>query len=156
MARYNKLLAALAAAVSLAKLVAAIPTPQDADVPNDTGPPMSVVAMDTKDTTSTASALEASVTETAAEPEPTGDFMSIFVDELIANLTEAAETNENEKRSLTCSVSLSRTVNLLYAKYQGYQDSSSGLNVWKGYVFRSISSTLSLSQPDRCRVSVLC
>ncbi|CAI4218847.1 unnamed protein product [Parascedosporium putredinis] len=57
----------------------------------------------------------------------------LFIDQLIANLTEAAEVAESTtKRGLTCSAASSRTVNLGYAKYQGYADSASGLNVWKG------------------------
>ncbi|SPO05142.1 related to esterase [Cephalotrichum gorgonifer] len=60
------------------------------------------------------------------------DLALSFIDELVANLTEAAETENNQKRSLTCSQDSSRTVNLLYGKYQGYYDEETDLNIWKG------------------------
>ena len=65
-------------------------------------------------------------------PRAEEDQASLFVDELVANLTEAAENADTQKRSLSCSQRGDRTVNLGYAKYQGYHDDATDLNVWKG------------------------
>ncbi|PKS12631.1 hypothetical protein jhhlp_000839 [Lomentospora prolificans] len=68
-----------------------------------------------------------------AVPRAEDDSVVLFIDELIANLTEATEhTEASKKRGLSCSQSSTRTVNLGYAKYQGYHDADADLNVWKG------------------------
>ena len=61
------------------------------------------------------------------------DIGSLFIADLIANATAAAEEQQAaQKRSLLCSQDDSLVVNLGYAKYRGYHDSSTGLNYWKG------------------------
>ncbi|KAL2270619.1 hypothetical protein VTJ83DRAFT_2803 [Remersonia thermophila] len=71
-------------------------------------------------------------TETPSPEEPAEDIASSFVLDLLANLTQAEETQTNEKRSLFTCRQDSLTVNLGYAKYKGYHDASTGLNYWKG------------------------
>ena len=62
------------------------------------------------------------------------DIASSFVLDLIANVTQAEESfHSNEKRFLSCTQD-SLVVNLGYARYRGYHDSSTGLNYWKGSV----------------------
>ncbi|MBE3046603.1 hypothetical protein IMZ48_29555 [Candidatus Bathyarchaeota archaeon] len=56
-----------------------------------------------------------------------------FIDDLVANLTEAAgEADGVQKHALSCAQKCSRKVNLGYAKYEGYHDEEADLNVWKG------------------------
>lgn len=56
-----------------------------------------------------------------------------FIDELVADLKNAAQGAEgNKKRGLSCTQESSITVNLGYAKYEGYHDEDTDLNVWKG------------------------
>ena len=49
-----------------------------------------------------------------------------FIDELVTNLTSVADAKHS------CSQESSRTVDLVYAKYEGYHDEGADLNIWKG------------------------
>lgn len=51
-----------------------------------------------------------------------------FIREFVANLTEAADEAQS------CSQESSMTVDLGYAKYRGYHDEETDLNIWKGLV----------------------
>ena len=76
-------------------------------------------------------------------PAPTGvplpddasnDIASSFLLDLIANVTQTEESSHaNAKRFLSCTQD-SLVVNLGYARYRGYHNSSTGLNYWKGSV----------------------
>ena len=74
------------------------------------------------------SAATALLTPASAVPHPprAEDAALAFIDELVANLTEAAGGAES------CSQEASRTVDVGYAKYEGYHDEDTDLNVWKG------------------------
>jgi hypothetical protein len=50
-------------------------------------------------------------------------------------LSSAIAAPASEKRLASSPVPPELTVDLNYAVYTGYADSTSGLNVWKGYVF---------------------
>lgn len=66
----------------------------------------------------------------SATPRPRAEDAALsFIDELVANLTEAAETS---RKSHSCAQEASRTVDLGYAKYEGYHDEDTDLNIWKG------------------------
>lgn len=78
-----------------------------------------------------ASAARAAPPVARDETTETTDIASAWVDELIANVT-AAEL-PTEKRGF-CSQASSLVVNTGYAKYRGFSDTASGLNLWKGYV----------------------
>lgn len=54
-----------------------------------------------------------------------------FIEGLVANLTAAVEEAEGNQEG-ACSQNSSRTVDLGYAKYEGYHDEDTDLNVWKG------------------------
>lgn len=59
--------------------------------------------------------------------EPRADDAALsFIDQLVADLTEAAGNDQS------CSREASRTVDLGYAKYEGYHDEDTDLNIWKG------------------------
>jgi len=78
--------------------------------------------------------LAASAATTAspvAARDETTDNAAAWLDELIANVTAA--DLPTEKRGF-CSQSSNLVVNTGYAKYRGFRDTASGLNLWKGYV----------------------
>ncbi|KAL2134419.1 hypothetical protein VTI74DRAFT_258 [Chaetomium olivicolor] len=58
------------------------------------------------------------------------DIASQFVADLIANATLAEQ--HQQKRFISCTQDDSLVVNLGYAKYRGYHNSTTGLNYWKG------------------------
>ena len=59
--------------------------------------------------------------------EPRADDAALsFIDDLVANLTEAAD------KAQSCAQEVSRTVDLGYAKYEGYHDEDMDINIWKG------------------------
>lgn len=58
-----------------------------------------------------------------------GNIASDFLSSLIANASQANVNDSGEKWRSPSSLQ----VNLGYAKYQGYYDSASDLNIWKGY-----------------------
>ncbi|KAH6843213.1 Alpha/Beta hydrolase protein [Chaetomium sp. MPI-CAGE-AT-0009] len=61
------------------------------------------------------------------------DIASQFVADLIGNATRAEQEQQaQEKRFLSCTQDESLVVNLGYAKYRGYHNTSTGLNYWKG------------------------
>ena len=67
--------------------------------------------------------------------EPMVDFAAQFIQDLISNATEAQEEYlTTKKRSLAalCKQNSDLLINLGYAKYQGYSNPASGLNIWKG------------------------
>ncbi|KAK0609243.1 Alpha/Beta hydrolase protein [Immersiella caudata] len=77
------------------------------------------------------------VARSASIEQPNVDFQLQFVQELIANATEAEESQLGAKKrsllgSLLCNQASDLVVNLGYAKYQGYSNSATGLNYWKG------------------------
>lgn len=67
-----------------------------------------------------------------------GDIASDFLTSLIQNVTQVEEEQQQQatKRTLSCGQPEALTVNVGYAKYQGYYNASSGLNYWKGCVAR--------------------
>lgn len=68
-----------------------------------------------------------------------GDIASEFLSSLIANASQAnVDDSSKDRRSQS-----SLQVNLGYAKYKGYYDSASDLNVWKGYEYFNFNSFLS-------------
>ena len=61
------------------------------------------------------------------------DIATEFVSELTQKISTVHQNQqETQKRGLVCSQSSSLTVDLGYAKYQGQQNSATGVNVWKG------------------------
>jgi hypothetical protein len=81
-----------------------------------------------------AGALVSCAPQSAGAPDAgSADVADLFVADLIANATQAEQDQQtNEKRLLSCSQDDSLVVNLGYAKYRGYHNTSTGLNVWKG------------------------
>ena len=61
------------------------------------------------------------------------DIATSFVSELTQNVSALhQDQQETQKRGLVCSQASSLTVDLGYAKYQGQQNTTTGVNVWKG------------------------
>ena len=73
----------------------------------------------------------------APPPDPL-DTGCQFVADLIANVTQA-EQQAAQQGSL-CSQDSSLVVNVGYAKYRGHHDASTGLNNWKGFDARLLTS----------------
>lgn len=74
----------------------------------------------------------------AAEASPVtrtpADAAGQFLSDLIANVTEAEQQQRgaSQPRLLSCAQDESLVVDLGYAKYRGYHNSTTGLNYWKG------------------------
>lgn len=68
-----------------------------------------------------------------------GDIASEFLSSLIANASQANVHDSSKDRRSQSSLQ----VNLGYAKYKGYYDSASDLNIWKGYECFNFNSFLS-------------
>ena len=118
MARFKWTASHLAAGLLLTGAALATPTPQAPNV------------------SAAASASISAIISSVPSTTPEVDFAARFVQELIANATSAEESLlATKKRSLVgafCKQDQSLVVNLGYAKYQGYTNSTSGLNYWKG------------------------
>lgn len=80
------------------------------------------------------SAVPSATSTLVPDVSPEVDLASEFVAQLISNATQAGEEflSASKKRGLTCGAQSSLVVHLGYAKYQGYSDAASGLNIWKG------------------------
>jgi hypothetical protein len=105
-----------------ASVVLAVPTPEDSAA-------SSKVSSDTSSSSAAVAALNSS----------SGDIAASFLSSLINNVTQVTEaqaagdyTVTESKRGLTCSQSRDLTVTVLYAKYQGYYNATTGLNTWQG------------------------
>ena len=64
------------------------------------------------------------------ESTDNSDVASDFLSALIYNATQANVTDAGDRRLAAKSL----TVDVGYAKYQGYYETTSGLNIWKGCV----------------------
>lgn len=73
-----------------------------------------------------------------------GDIASDFLSSLIANASQANANDPSEKWRSPGSLQ----VNLGYAKYKGYYDSASDLNIWKGYEYFNFDCRLSHLRPE--------
>ncbi|EAA26865.2 hypothetical protein GE21DRAFT_5167 [Neurospora crassa] len=76
------------------------------------------------------------------------DIATDFVSELTQNITAFHQEHQQlplHKHALVCSQSSSLTVDVGYAKYQGRQNSATGVNVWKGIRY----ATAARWQPPR-------
>ncbi|KAK1756520.1 acetylcholinesterase [Echria macrotheca] len=116
MATLKRIVSHVATGLLLATSVASAPSPQVSVSPN---PSVTVP-------TSSAGP--------SAEPSASVDLAAEFVSQLISNATQTEEQllASTQKRGLFCDADSSLVVDLGYARYQGYTNTSSGLNIWKG------------------------
>jgi carboxylesterase type B len=130
MAGFKWIASQIATGLILSGAALATPTPQVSDA--SVVPGASTTAAVSSATVSVA----APAASSTPEEEEIVDFQLQFVQELITNATEAEEKLVGKKRSLfgglSCTQGPNLVVNLGYAKYQGYSDSATGLNYWKG------------------------
>lgn len=93
---------------------------------------------------------------TAPATSSSTDIAANFVSSLIFNATQIDEAQRTAKRGLKCQLQQSSqplVVDVDYAKYQGYSNTTTGLNYWKGIRYASAPTGNMRWKPPRRPVS---
>lgn len=68
-----------------------------------------------------------------SEPRDNGDIATAFVADLVHNATQEDSLQTGAAAGKSCGQVKSLTVDVGYAKYEGYHNETTALNYWKGY-----------------------
>ncbi|KAK3681815.1 Alpha/Beta hydrolase protein [Podospora appendiculata] len=89
---------------------------------------------------------------TTADVTESVDIAAQFVDDLVSNATQVADEQDASsvtRRGSRCDRATSLVVDVGYAKYQGYSNSTNGLNYWKGIRYAAAPTGNLRWQPPR-------